>query len=229
MRTTKGRSYEEIYGEKRAREEKEKRRVSLSGRKRPKEVGRKVSAALLGHKQSKETIEKRRKALVGRKKPEGFGANIRRMKKGVTKEDNPNLAQSEETKEKIRLSSTGRPGGMLNKHHSSTAKRKISEANAGSLNNNWRGGLTQINYPSDWTEILRESIRERDGYRCRCCKHTQKENKNRKLTVHHIDYIKKNLSPTNLISLCTSCHAASGHNRSYWKNVYQWMQKCLIE
>jgi len=60
-------------------------------------------------------------------------------------------------------------------------------------------------YPKEWTEELRESIRERDGYICALCGKPKGE---RKLCVHHVDRDKSNCDPANLISLCDPCHGA---------------------
>ena len=53
--------------------------------------------------------------------------------------------------------------------------------------------------------ILKESIRQRDNYKCQMCGVPQCETM-RKLPIHHIDEDKNNLNPKNLITLCNSCH-----------------------
>jgi hypothetical protein len=58
-------------------------------------------------------------------------------------------------------------------------------------------------YGPDWTAELRESIYQRDGYRCRVCGTDQGS-----LQVHHIDRDRSNNEKTNLLTLCAACHLA---------------------
>ena len=85
---------------------------------------------------------------------------------------------------------------------------------------NWKGGLSYLPYSVDWTEILRESIRQRDNHICYECE-THQDELDRKLAVHHIDYNKQNCDPENLISLCRSCHTKTNFNREYWINYFK--------
>jgi hypothetical protein len=78
---------------------------------------------------------------------------------------------------------------------------------------NWQKGKSFEPYTSDWTEILKESIRKRDKYTCGICGKLQADEV---LDVHHIDYDKKNCNPINLVALCHSCHAKTNQNRNYW-------------
>ena len=92
---------------------------------------------------------------------------------------------------------------------------KISGVMSGSNSPHWRGGPHP--YPEGWRESLREAIRERDNYCCQLCHKTYEENNGRRLSVHHIDEVKKNLNPKNLVALCTSCHQAL-HNSNFKMN-----------
>ena len=60
-------------------------------------------------------------------------------------------------------------------------------------------------YPLEFNNTLKEAIRQRDNYQCQICGKTQLEN-GRNLPVHYIDYVKANLNPYNLITLCMGCH-----------------------
>jgi predicted DNA-binding protein YlxM (UPF0122 family) len=74
---------------------------------------------------------------------------------------------------------------------------------------NWQEGLSFEPYSLDWTERLRESIRDRDNHECQLCHKTQEQeikDLNRKLSVHHIDYDKQTCKEENLITLCLRCH-----------------------
>jgi len=56
-----------------------------------------------------------------------------------------------------------------------------------------------------WTKKLRQSIRNRDGWKCQMCGRLQKELK-QVLVVHHMDENKKNNYENNLVALCRGCH-----------------------
>jgi hypothetical protein len=83
---------------------------------------------------------------------------------------------------------------------------------------NWKGGISCEPYCDAWADKeYKESIKERDGYRCQnpdCWKTSTR------LTIHHIDYNKKNCSPNNLITLCNSCNPRANYNRSFWIKFY---------
>lgn len=84
----------------------------------------------------------------------------------------------------------------------------------------WKGGSSFLPYPPEWTRKLKEQIRVRDERKCQLCK-TSEENNGKRLDVHHIDYIKNNLNPRNLISLCSPCHFKTSNNRSYWIELFK--------
>lgn len=68
-------------------------------------------------------------------------------------------------------------------------------------------------YPPEWTHRFRAAIRERDNHLCQWCGTTRGR---LQLPVHHIDYNKANLDPSNLITLCHSCHSKTNYNRERW-------------
>ena len=73
---------------------------------------------------------------------------------------------------------------------------------------------------------LKESIRRRDNYRCQQCFRHQdelfdKNGRRKKLAIHHIDYDKKNNHPSNLISLCNSCHMQTNFSRKDWIEYFK--------
>jgi len=95
--------------------------------------------------------------------------------------------------------------------------------NAGDKNPNWQGGISRLPYSPDWAEQLRDSIRNRDHYECQNCGMTEEEHiivVGQVLTVHHIDYNKKNCVENNLISLCNQCNSRANFNRLYWQEFY---------
>jgi hypothetical protein len=102
-------------------------------------------------------------------------------------------------------------------------KLKISKSLSGELNINWQGGKSFEPYTSEFNSYLKESIRIRDNHTCQLCGKTQEEQLkeiNFILSVHHIDYNKKNCSEYNLITLCCSCHIDTNFNRKYYEKYF---------
>ena len=94
-----------------------------------------------------------------------------------------------------------------------TQFKKGDEKITGENNPNWKGGISYEPYSVDWTKTLRRSIRERDKYTCQICGKPQEDVIH---NVHHIDYDKQNSNPSNLITLCHSCHSKTNFNRNKW-------------
>ena len=93
----------------------------------------------------------------------------------------------------------------------------------GSGNPNWKGGASFEPYCHIWKDHdYLEDIKSRDGYACLnpCCSSKNSNN----LTIHHVDYNKKNCAPTNLITVCRSCNSKANKDRE-WHTV--WYQTIL--
>jgi hypothetical protein len=92
--------------------------------------------------------------------------------------------------------------------------------NSGPGNYGWRGGISYEPYCSIWKDKeYKESIRERDGYKClnpSCCRTNPED-----LTIHHIDYNKKNCNPNNLITICRICNIKANRERDWHAAWYQ--------
>ena len=84
----------------------------------------------------------------------------------------------------------------------------------GDKNGSWRGGVSFEPYSLGWTNTFKEQIRYRDGYKCQGCGKPEVEH-NRRLSIHHIDFDKHNLSPDNLITLCNKCHGKANWNHDF--------------
>ena len=98
----------------------------------------------------------------------------------------------------------------------------LEESRAFEGNPNWRGGISFEQYCPVWKDKnFKESIKQRDGYKCLNPHCNSKKSED--LTVHHIDYNKKNCHPKNLITLCRSCNSKANFDRknheAYYKNV----------
>ena len=90
---------------------------------------------------------------------------------------------------------------------------------------NWNNGSSFEPYSPEFNDSLKDSIRKRDNYICQNseCNMTEEEHlivMGKVLTIHHIDYNKKNCKETNLITVCDSCNIRANFNRDYWKNYY---------
>lgn len=112
--------------------------------------------------------------------------------------------------------------GQMEHLRSKEFRMLMQKRHSGHNSHLWRGGITDNPYDSNFTNSLREQIRERDGHRCKLCgapETTQAHD------VHHIDYDKANSVPANLITLCVSCHRRTNHNRRKWPNKLRGLLK----
>lgn len=139
---------------------------------------------------------------------------------------------SEESREKMRQAQLGKKhteetrkkigDGHRGLKRNAETKKRMSESAKGKHNGdkhgNWQGGKSLEPYAVDWNETLRRSIRERDKYTCQMCKSPQGDIA---LHVHHIDDNKENSHPSNLISLCRSCHGKTGHDKKKWEEYFK--------
>lgn len=107
-----------------------------------------------------------------------------------------------------------KPESDLAKEHKRQAQlgRKRPEHSGqmtGKGNPNWCSGISYEPYGQEFNKELRKQILERDSYTCQVCSDLA-------TIPHHINYIKKDNSPTNLIAVCRSCNAKANYNRGAW-------------
>lgn len=76
-----------------------------------------------------------------------------------------------------------------------------------------------VGYPKEFSAPLRHRIRRRDRFACQLCGQPQSETGT--LHVHHIDYVKENNHPSNLIALCHVCHGRTNFAEEVWKGFFQ--------
>ncbi len=91
--------------------------------------------------------------------------------------------------------------------------------NTGERSPNWNGGSSLEPYCVNWTVEYKNFIKERDGYKC-LNPHCSSPDRN-DLTIHHIDYDKKNCHHSNLITVCRSCNSKANTDRNWHKHWYQ--------
>jgi len=108
------------------------------------------------------------------------------------------------------------------------ANKGHSEFARGMNNGRYVHGKCKSRYPIGWTKNYKKTIRERDGHICKWCNKAADHT----LHVHHIDYVKDNLDPNNLITLCKYCHGkmhGSLKERARWKIILSDLLKESIE
>lgn len=118
----------------------------------------------------------------------------------------------------------GNKGYWEGKHQSKDHRNKNSKSHIGiakgSKNPAWKDGKSFEPYSPEFNEQLKELIRQRDNYQCQKCGCPEIENIE-KLSIHHIDYDKKNCLPSNLIALCRRCNIKVNINREYWTEYFR--------
>ncbi len=182
----------------------EKMRESSKGQVVTEETRKKISEANTGKKLTREHKRKISLANIGKEKAEGTRKKISLAQKG--KHNSP----------KTEFKKGQKPWN-----------KNLKGLNAGDKNPAWLDGRSFEPYSPEFNNQLKEKIRERDNYECQEC-HKKQEELNEKLSVHHIDYNKKNNNPLNLISLCRKCHTKTSFNRKHWKRYFQ-MQMFIKE
>ena len=88
----------------------------------------------------------------------------------------------------------------------------------GSKNLVWKGGISFEPYDKDFNKLTKQIVYELHGM---SCYHPDKTNCKGQLTIHHIDYNKKNSTIKNLIPLCNSHNVKVNWDRVYWKKYFQ--------
>lgn len=133
---------------------------------------------------------------------------------------------TEETRAKMSINRKGKCCGKesphFGKNRSLESRAKQSTSRKGKLcgekNPNWKGGISTEPYCWAWNnKEYKDSIKQRDNYQCQ---NPECWGKSNNLTIHHIDYIKKNCQPLNLVTLCASCNSRANFNREYWIDIY---------
>lgn len=153
--------------------------------------------------------------------------------------------QSEQAKLKLSIAHKGKPKLYLKgipksiehrKKLSDTRKKLFSE---GKIKHNileynkchkrekhprWLGGMSFEPYTPIFNKEFKNLIRLRDNFCCINCGVSEQKSiiiERRKLSIHHIDYDKKNTCLQNCCSLCNKCNLMANLNRNVWIDYFQ--------
>jgi len=187
------------------------------------------SHPMFGYKYTEEQLKIKSESMKGSKN-HFYGKFHSSIAKAIIARSHEGMKMTIETKEKHRKFMTGRQHA-LGLVHTFEQRAKWSKDRKGSNNvmygrigplcSAWKGGIAADPYCDVWLDKeYKKDIKDRDNNECQnpdCwkkCSHLP-------LTIHHIDYIKKNCDPWNLITLCTSCNSRANTNRTKWINFYQ--------
>jgi len=113
----------------------------------------------------------------------------------------------------------------LGRKRTQESRRKQSESISGKKNFQWIKDRSLMEYPAEWNKRRKAQVRDRDQHRCQECGMSEAQ-LGYKLSVHHVDYNKKNCDLTNLISLCHSCHSQTNFSRKEWENYFKNKIQC---
>lgn len=174
------------------------------GKPRPPEVRRKISEAQKGHwNLTPEQAEKMRQGVIAAWQNPNSGYH----KPGYREK----LAKANREREHYW-------GDKISKALKGTTKSKESRRKMSLLKGGTGEPKPSRARGSGWTPALRDEIRERDANTCQECGVVGESH-----DVHHINYVRKDHRPENLITLCHGCHSKTNKRRKkreYYQHRY---------
>lgn len=244
-RTTKGKTYEEIYGKDKAIKLRELRRQDAIKQMKVQRKG-KTHVEIYGNEQAEKIAKIKSNIFSGKGNPrykdgknqfickncneifktEKYHADCRKRKFCSDECYSEHISHKIEYNcvicNKIKSRKPSQVGVKV------CSRKCFNIWKRGSNNSNWNGGSSFEPYSLEWTKELRNYIRKRDNYTCQLCDIVEQEHikkYGRILTVHHMDYNKKNCNEENLITLCVKCNSQVNGTRDYWVAYFQ----CILE
>lgn len=187
-----------------------------NGRVRSKETRDKISLSKKGcisHRKGKTMVQE-----YGKKKAQEYIKKMSEAHKGYKMPEIQKRKISNSVKREKYLSYW--KGKKMSKESNLKRSKTLKGKYIGELSNSWKGGKSFEEYGIMFNKKLKEIVRSRDEYKCQECGYTEKQ-LGYNLSVHHIDYNKKNNVVSNLISLCKSCHSKTNFNRIEWGKYYK--------
>ncbi len=173
----------------------------------------------------KKTVKHKKKlseALKGKNHPM-YGKKHTEESKQKMSEKAKGRKHTAKHKKNMSEAKKGKNHPYYGKKRSDEYKRKMSEAlkgkYMGELNSQWKGGISCEPYCDVWIDKeYKESIKERDNYTCQnplCLCDSSK------LCIHHVNYVKKDCKPNNLITVCNSSNSRANKDRWVWQDIYE--------
>lgn len=159
-----------------------------------------------GYHHREDSKEKARLSNTGKKRRMETRLKLMESHKGNTSHLGHKL--SDEQKEHV---SVGTRKAMSDE----LVRQYLTIATTGSSNHNWKGDDFVRKYTSAFNKWVKNKIRKRDHYTCQLCGIAEKD-LNKKLAIHHINYVKSDTYCLNLIALCCECNCRVNINRWYW-------------
>jgi hypothetical protein len=158
-------------------------------------------------------------------------------------ENNPNCQKPVSVETKHKMSISGKNKIFTKEHRQNLSEAQTGEKNheygviysdvrrlqrsittSGENNPNWRGGISKNPYCQLWNdkEYTNWLKFERDDGKCQNpqCNHISQ-----RLCLHHINYIKVDCRPINLIALCNSCNTKANIDREWHECFYMEIMK----
>ena len=162
------------------------------------------------------------KYKIKKENPTWFKKSFIPWSKNKNKKDFPQLSNSG-----VKKGTRPSPKTEFKKGRVPWNKNKLHLAIQRERHWNWQDGKSFEPYGLEFNEDLKEVIRNRDRRKCQISGKTELE-LGYKLSVHHIDYDKKNNDPKNLISLSKKWHTKTNYNRKYWIRFFKNYDKKTI-
>jgi hypothetical protein len=153
-------------------------------------------------------LNKNLEEIYGEDKAHQIKENMSKSSKGIPKTVEHNLKNS--------IANTGK---IFSIEH----RKKLSATRQGIPLENWKKFVKFDPYTINFNERFKEFVRQRENLSCLKCNLFQADSLklyNRKLAIHHIDYIKENTIPENCCALCTRCNAEVNFNRKSWTKFF---------
>jgi hypothetical protein len=169
-----------------------------------------------GFKQSKES---KLKMSVSKKGKDSWNKNIKGGEYLKHYKDNSTWLMKNRTDEMGEKTAK-----TLKKLHSEGKITIWNKGLYGEKNSGWMNGISFEPYPPTFNKGFKDLIKLRDNFCCLYCGISEQKHiiiLNRKLTVHHIDYNKKNTCLQNCTTLCLSCNSKANKNRRDWTEFFQ--------
>lgn len=179
---------------------------------------------MYGKSVSQEVKDKLSKRFKGRVLSEEHKRKLSESSKGriISQEQKDRISKT--LKEYFKIN----PNPFAGKTHTTATKRKLRIKNLnkydGPKHPQWQGGISNLPYAFEWPEISLK-IRTRDN---NICQNPTCEQRDTRMTVHHIDYNKLNNQEHNLITLCSSCNCKANFNRKEHHKFYSALMVRLL-